>query len=139
MKSSYRHNRVSLLKQSDRLTQDRTSVDRATDNQGLSDPTGLTVEALGSYRRGKADSGDCDVLLTHDDGVRRHQYPVPRGCNVSTASDVPRRMSVVSEGLLRRSQRKGASRVASGRHTARRCNASRLTPKGRRQAVSQHM
>ncbi len=28
------------------------------------------MEALGSYRRGKADSGDCDVLLTHDDGVR---------------------------------------------------------------------
>ena len=38
-------------------------------------PEGLTVEALGSYRRGKADSGDCDVLLTHDDGVRCTSVP----------------------------------------------------------------
>jgi hypothetical protein len=28
-------------------------------------PAGLVIEGLGSYRRGKADSGDLDVLISH--------------------------------------------------------------------------
>jgi hypothetical protein len=50
---------------------------QALDNRQRKLLTGNTVsfcfvlrqQALGSYRRGKADSGDCDVLLTHEDGV----------------------------------------------------------------------
>ena len=42
---------------------------RAAAEALVADPSGLSVEALGSYRRGKANSGDCDVLLTHEDGI----------------------------------------------------------------------
>ena len=34
----------------------------------VDDADGLLVEGVGSYRRGKADSGDIDVLISHIDG-----------------------------------------------------------------------
>ena len=44
----------------------------------VADKTGLRVVGVGSYRRGKKESGDCDVLVSHTDGVshvvRRHSY-----------------------------------------------------------------
>ena len=35
----------------------------------VADKTGLRVVGVGSYRRGKKESGDCDVLVSHTDGV----------------------------------------------------------------------
>lgn len=34
---------------------------------------GLLIQTCGSYRRGKATCGDCDILITHRDGVS-HEY-----------------------------------------------------------------
>ncbi|CAF3310726.1 unnamed protein product [Rotaria socialis] len=39
--------------------------------------TGLLIQTCGSYRRGKATCGDCDILITHRDGVSHEHLLFP--------------------------------------------------------------
>jgi DNA polymerase/3'-5' exonuclease PolX len=38
---------------------------------------GLLIQTCGSYRRGKATCGDCDILITHRDGVSHEHLLFP--------------------------------------------------------------
>lgn len=39
--------------------------------------SGLLIQTCGSYRRGKASCGDCDILITHPDGVSHEHLLFP--------------------------------------------------------------
>ena len=39
--------------------------------------TGLLIQTCGSYRRGKDTCGDCDILITHRDGVSHEHLLFP--------------------------------------------------------------
>lgn len=39
--------------------------------------SGLLIQTCGSYRRGKATCGDCDILITHRDGVSHEHLLFP--------------------------------------------------------------
>ncbi|CAF3944731.1 unnamed protein product, partial [Rotaria sp. Silwood1] len=38
---------------------------------------GLLIQTCGSYRRGKATCGDCDILITHRDGISHEHLLFP--------------------------------------------------------------